>query len=244
MKKIIVILLMIVFAISNVACTNPSMIVVPDGSATPVRTAEDTVKASAPWQPTLEEGGLEWGDSEIAVVDITINGWLGELPIYGDTFFSAHVNRVLAGEIPYDTIIIGQSGCSEWLLDGMPLLEQGNRIVGVLIKSEIEDVVFKSQTDGVVPEWYSQTMYYSLYSNSICDVAEVDGEEYILPRDSRFVHQAISSNDITVMKEVSAAAVQKVYENDPLLKDYYKYTRGALNYSEFENTARKYLAAD
>lgn len=189
MKKLLTFLLILTMLLSFAACTDTknSSVLIPEGTDMPdySQTARN-LSASFAWGPRLEEGGLEHYDYPVLVADVTITGWLDEFPSHYVTICSAKVNNVLAGDYPYDTIVISLAGSTEGMYSELPLVNKGERLIVVLVLYEavVEDYIksyYEEERQVPAPEWVTAEHFYSL--SQYHDVVEHDGEMYVLDRD-------------------------------------------------------------
>lgn len=237
MKRIFALIFIAVMLCSLTACAES----IPDGTDTPVRTGQENIQYAGcgPAPPSLEEGGLEYTP---VVADLTISGWLGE---EGDTvsYFTADVNEVIAGEINQKRIVVSQAGSSTTSFDGSPLLTRGNRIMAFMIiipEDYVESLAQVYIDEGKeVPEWLSHGEIYDVWRTAICDIAEVDGELYVMNRYSALTEAARNSKELVAMdKDIRSAAKDAVVEIDPLLD---RYGYGAVfAYDDFTALVKKY----
>ncbi len=238
MKRIFVLMFIAVMLCSFTACIE----IISEGADTPVRTGQENIRyegeSLAP--PRLEEGGMEYTP---VVADLTISGWLGEEEDHM-TYFTADVNEVIAGEINKEQIIVSQPGSSTTSFDGNPLLTRGNRIMAFLLvipeSYVVETMAEEYISEGKeVPEWLSHGDIYEVWTTAICDIAEVDGELYVMNRYSALTEAARNSKElVAVDKDISIAAKDAVVEIDPLL-DRYGYGSVFL-YDDFAAIVKKY----
>ena len=69
-------------------------------------------------------------DAAEAVCIVTIRDWIGEDRVH--TYFEAKVERTYKGELP-ETVLISQTGNSEYQMDGSPLFTYGDKLLVGLI---------------------------------------------------------------------------------------------------------------
>jgi hypothetical protein len=107
-------------------------------------------------------------ENPFIVCIVTVGNRIGETPEI--TFYQAHVERTLEGEIPED-FILSQSGCSEWNGEDFPLFVHGDRLMVFLTKYQAKEFNVNMGFD----EFYSVNC-----KNLLIEATAKDGKDYVI----------------------------------------------------------------
>ncbi len=245
MKKTLIFLITLMMALSFAACTDTGNndVVIPEGIDTPNLVGETTFTASLAWMPQLTEGGLEFGDSDIIIADVTITGWLDELHDYVASFFSAKVNKVLYGNLDRDTIVVSQSGTSKETMEGRVLMDQGERLI--LIISEKDEIVLSDIRDAfeadnkAIPDWVKEGVAFTARCGGALSIIEHEGVEYVLDKYGIITEPVASSKEtIPHGDALRSTLVEKAKSKDPAFNSL-SYPR-AYKYDDFVSFVEEY----
>jgi hypothetical protein len=260
-RKIIAIILAAALAVALAGCANPAEFAETEEQTgprdTPQRIGTKGIIHSSlhlTWE-TWEEilGGFEF------VADITITGWLGEVNTRNSsiTLFSANVNRVFKGELPNE-IRISQGGSGEFTHDGFPLFQKDNRMLVLLNEindpervadfhigrymeqCETEEIQYDDKHVNHINNLFIETYYSFSKTHNLFhfDIEEFNDEMYLINRGGavlEYLHNG-RSEAMPLNSEnarLSSDVIERLYENDPLLRDNSWREKYVFEYNDF-----------
>lgn len=213
MKKLISIVLCLIFMISIVSCTNEEREIIID---TDTGRKINPRKVNLTVQEEKERYGnitfeMRWGyENKLSaaynraslVARVKIEEYCGEDSETSSSLFTAKVVETYKGPNE-DRIVLSQYGTTDFFIKNCPLVSPGNEIVMFLVVSA------KIDSELHVYESINECL-------TMIDVINVDGIDYFIPRDSSFVDKPEKLSFTEAGEETNSLVERTLYKADSI----------------------------